>query len=86
MCNDADSSKLPLGSGGCNDARPSIEPADRYLTLLAGSDAPHTFQPYHDQNRHAPETGYLSRPIHGHLHDVWPTLMNRQRAGAAVGG
>jgi len=82
----ADSSKLPPGHEGGNDARPCprIEPVRRYLTLLAGLDAPHTFQTYHDQNSRAPETGHLSRQVHGHLHDVWPTLMNRQGAGAAV--
>jgi hypothetical protein len=82
----AGTSKLPTGREAADDPSPTprIEAARRYLELLAGSDAPHTFQPYHDQNRRAPETGYLSRRIHGHLHDVWPTLMNRQRAGAAV--
>src|SRR5262249_28849424 len=83
---DADSSKLPPGHQGTDDDTPCpcIEPARRYLSLLAGSDAPHTFQTYHDQNSSAPETGHLHRRIHGHLHDVWPTLMNRQGAGAAV--
>jgi len=83
---DADSSKLPPGHQGTDDDTPCpcIEPARRYLSLLAGSDAPHTFQTYHDQNSSAPETGHLHRRIHGHLHDVWPTLMNRQGAGAAA--
>ena len=81
-----DPPKPPPGREDPEDAKPCPrkEPARRYLDLLAGSDAPHTFQTYHDQNSHTPETGHLSRAVHGHLHDVWSTLMNRQRAGAAV--
>ena len=81
-----DPPKPPPGREDPEDARPlpRIELARRYLLLLAGSDLPHTFQTYHDQDSHAPETGYLSRSVHGHLHDVWPRLMNRQGAGAAV--
>jgi hypothetical protein len=63
---------------------PCIEQARRYLDLLAGGDAPHCFQPYHDLNRNDPETGWMRRAVHGRLGEVWPKLVERQSKGAAI--
>lgn len=64
--------------------RPCIEPARRYLNLLAGGDASHSFQPYNDQDPNSPESAWMRRVVHGHVDDVWPTLLVRQSKGAAI--
>jgi hypothetical protein len=61
-----------------------IGQARRYLDLLAGGDAPHCFQPYHDLNPNDPETAWLRRTVYGPLGDVWPELVARQTKGAAI--
>ena len=63
---------------------PCIEPARRYLTLLAGGDAPHTFQLYYDPDPNGPNTAWMRRGVQGHLDEEWPTLVDRQSKGAAV--
>jgi RepB DNA-primase N-terminal domain len=63
---------------------PRIEPARRYLILLAGSDAAHTFQPYYDPDSRCPDTAWMARMVHRRLDDAWPTLIQRQQKGAAI--
>jgi hypothetical protein len=63
---------------------PCIGQARRYLDLLAGSDAAHCFQPYHDLYPNDPQTAWLRRVVYGRLGDVWPELVARQTKGAAI--
>ena len=63
---------------------PCSVPARRYLHLLAGGDAAHSFQPYYDPDPNGPDTTWMRRFVHGHLDDVWPTLVARQSKGAAI--
>ena len=63
---------------------PRIEQARRYLNLLAGADAAHTFQPYYDRSENAQIPPGCARIVQGRLDDVWPELVARQHKGAAI--
>ena len=54
------------------------------MDLLAGGDAPHCFQPYHDLNPDDPKTAWLRRIVPGRLDEVWDTLVDRKNRGAAI--